>query len=502
MDVMVVGKITSRTAIAASIGLAALPAFETVPDRDLPNYVIFLTDDLGYGDLSCYGNPVNLTPNLDRFASQGVRLTDCHSAGTVCSPSRAALLTGREPYRSGFNYIAGGKVYLRNNEVTIAELLKEKDYQTAFFGKWHLTNLNDTTKPDPGDQGFDYWLATSLNPFEGPENPLHFIRNGKREGKMAGWYCDILVRESLKWLNQIDRKKPFLLVICTHEPHTPVVPPDSLAAPFRESRLAGAMKEIHYGGVAREKPFDQTAAANYYGTIKQLDNAFGTFVTGLDRMAGRDNTLVFFTSDNGPEHPVNLEESRGEWSDTVRDQCYGTPGNLRGMKRYVYEGGHRVPGLARWPGVIPPGTVSGELFNGTDIFPTLRKLSGFPKPDSFKTDGEPAFEAFLGKPVKRTKPVMWIFPTHEDTWYRMPHLSLREGTLSLIGWFPPKEKEDKLIPWMEHSVPVKFELYDIVRDPRQSRNIADSLPGITLRLSGQMVKRWLEIRQDYTDLMN
>ena len=212
------------TALGIMAAAAAAGCSLTVEPK-LPNYVIFLADDLGYGDLACYGNPVIPTPNLDRFASQGVRLTDCHSAGTVCSPSRAALLTGREPYRSGFSYIAGGNIYLRDQEVTIAELLKQKGYQTGFFGKWHLSNLSDTTKPDPGDQGFDYWLATSVNAFEGPENPLKFIRNGKPVGKMNGWYCDILVKESLEWLNRIDRKKPFLLVICTHEPHTPIAPP-------------------------------------------------------------------------------------------------------------------------------------------------------------------------------------------------------------------------------------------------------------------------------------
>jgi arylsulfatase A len=471
-------------------------------DPKQPNYVIFLTDDLGYGDLACYGNPVNSTPNLDRFANQGVRLTDCHSAGTVCSPSRAALLTGREPYRSGFSYITGGNIYLRNSEVTIAELLKRKGYQTGFFGKWHLSNLRDTSKPDPGDQGFDYWLATSVNAFEGPENPLHFIRNGKPEGRMSGWYCDILVRESLQWLSRIDRKKPFLLVICTHEPHTPVAPPDSLARPYLDPRLRSVMNGIRYGGVARENPFDQSKAARYYGTVKQLDNAFGTFIGGLDRTAGRKNTFVFFTSDNGPEHPVNLEESKGEWQDSTRDGCYGTPGNLRGMKRFVYEGGHRVPGLARWSGVIPAGTVSGELFNGSDIFPTLAGLSDLQVPEDLNIDGEPAFDAFLGKPVVRAKPVMWIFPTHEDTWFRMPHLSLRKDNLSLIAWFPSRAKEDKLIPWMEKSVPVRFELYDIAKDPGQTRNIADSLPQECAGLARAMTFRWLGIRKDYIDLMS
>lgn len=493
---------TGTLALAGAIGLAAVASCDTKTNPVQPSFILFLADDLGYGDLSCYGNPVNSTPNLDLFASQGIRLTDCHSAGTVCSPSRAALLTGRNPYRSGFHYIAGGKSFLRDKEVTIAELLKQKGYQTGFFGKWHLSNLNDTTQPDPGDQGFDYWLATSVNPFEGPENPKHFIRNGTKTGTLNGWYCDILVRESLEWLSKIDRTKPFLLVVCTHEPHTPINPPDSLAAPFLDPALLPLIRQMNYGGVDREGIYNQANAAKYYGTVKQLDNAFGTFINGIDKSGFKENTLVLFTSDNGPEHPVNLEESLGEWNDPIRDDCYGTPGPFSGMKRYPTEGGHRVPGLVRWPASIPAGMVSDQTVNGTDIMPTFCQIAGIQIPSDRKIDGEPVTGLLSGKDFMEVKPDLWIFPTHEDTYRRMPHMALRSSNFVITGWFPPKPDDLKIIPWMKQSIPVRFELFDIKKDPGQKTNLANSMPEVSKSLSDEMIRLWLDIRTDYNELMN
>ena len=179
------------------------------------NVVIFLADDLGYGDLGCYGNPIIKTPNIDRFSSEGVRLTDCHSGGTVCSPSRAALLTGRNPYRSGFYYIQGRNTYLSGNEVTIAEVLKTSGYETFFAGKWHLSALEKSARnePGPGEQGFDHWMGTTHNPFDGPLDTRIFIRNGKPAGEVKGWFCDVIVDEARSWLiEKRDTTEPFRFI--------------------------------------------------------------------------------------------------------------------------------------------------------------------------------------------------------------------------------------------------------------------------------------------------
>jgi len=193
-------------------------------DANPPNIIVFLADDLGYGDLGCYGNPIIETPNIDKLAEEGVLMTDCHSGGTVCLPSRSALLTGRNPYRSGFFYIHGRDTHLKKEEITIAEFLREKGYETSFWGKWHLSALekNRYDQPGPGEQGFDYWMGTTVTAFEGPKNAKKFILNGKPIGEVDGWYCDVIVDKASEWLeNKRNKEKPFFMYLCSHEPHTP-----------------------------------------------------------------------------------------------------------------------------------------------------------------------------------------------------------------------------------------------------------------------------------------
>jgi arylsulfatase A len=465
--------------------------------NELPNFVVFLADDLGYGDLSCYGHPIIQTPNLDQFASEGVRLSDCHSAGTVCSPSRAGLLTGRNPYRSGFFYITSNRTYLHEEEITIPELLKQKNYQSGFFGKWHLSRIERDDHPDPADQGFDYYLATSVNAFDGPENPGKFIRNGEPTGTLNGWYCDIVVEQGIKWLKTIDPERPFFLEICTHEPHTPIGPPDSLYKPLMQPELISLIRNMKFGGVDREVPDTLLAAASYYATVQQVDNAFGVLMKELESLGLSDNTLVFFTSDNGPEHPVNLEESKGEWDVPIRDMCAGTPGVFRGMKRYPFEGGHRVPGIVRWPGEIPAGIVSDELFNGTDLLPVICGLIDIETPDDRPLDGINAFDVLKGKSLKRTEPVLWTCPTHEDTWFRMPHVSMRLGDLTLLGWLPVEKNEGKHVKWMKSNVPERFELYNLKNDPGQKDNLFSGTNPDCQDLTKIMIEKWIEIRDEF-----
>ena len=154
-----------------------------------PNFIVFLTDDQGWGDLGCYGHPVIQSPNLDRFASEGIRLTQCYAACSVCSPSRSAILTGRTPYRNGvWRWIPSGSQYhLRASEITIASLLKKQGYQTCHAGKWHLNGkFNSDEQPQPGDHGYDHWLATQHNASPNHLNPENFVRNGQQVGRLEG----------------------------------------------------------------------------------------------------------------------------------------------------------------------------------------------------------------------------------------------------------------------------------------------------------------------------
>jgi len=470
-----------------------------------PNIIVFLADDLGYGDPACYGNPIINTPNIDKLASQGVMLTDCHSGGTVCSPSRSALLTGRNPYRSGFFYIAGGGRHLQDDEITIAEVLKSSGYENAFFGKWHLSTLEKSRRdePGPGDQGFDYWMGTSVNAFDGPENPGKFVKNGEAVGQLDGWYCDIIVDEACKWLSEIrDPEKPFFLYIASHEPHTPVNPPTSYSVLYAGNETDELEKDIKYGNVSRPEKDISANKKDYYGTVQQLDDAFGRLMVTIDELKLYDNTVVVFTSDNGPETPVTIEESLGQWDDPIRDKCFGTPGDFRGMKRYPYEGGHRVPGIIRWPGAIPAGTTSNILFNGTDFFPVFCDLTGTPLPADRPIDGINAFHAFLGKETEREDPVIWFYPHHGDTYFRMPQMAMRKDGFTLVGWLPEKPDSVGLMDWMKSSDPVRFELYDMVSDPYQQKDISAKHPEIVNDLRVDMIDLWVEMRDEGLKRLN
>jgi len=467
-------------------------------EKRRPNFVIFLADDLGYGDLGCYGNPIVRTPNMDGLASQGVRFTDCHAAGTVCSPSRASLLTGRTPYRLGFYSILGrGDIHLRREEVTIASLLGDHGYDTCFVGKWHLTNINDSKsdQPDPGDHGFDHWFATQVNAFRtGPENHDRYMRNGEKVGQVDGWYCDVIVKEALDWLTgRPDQNRPFLLVVCSHEPHTPVRPPEKYAAMYDNAEVERSEKTIDYGKILRT---DRDIADNkkyYYGTVTQLDNAFGALIDGIDEMGLKDNSLVFLTSDNGPETPVSVEESGGRWNDESRDRCFGTPGPLKGMKRYTYEGGHRVPGIARWPRHIEPGSQCSELVNGTDLLPTLCELAGVSTPADRVIDGSSVVPLFTGGKVIRHRPQCWIFPTE---YYYIPHMAMREGDYAIVGWFNEKTGAQTHMEWVKSARLARFELYNLKKDLDESENLSGKEPERLKTMAARMRELWREIQAE------
>lgn len=360
-----------------------------------PNFVVFLCDDLGYGDLACYGHPHIKTPNLDRMAREGIRFTDFYSAAPVCSPSRVGLLTGRSPNRAGvYDWIPGNarprpdareQVHMRKSEVTIAGLLKRAGYTTCVSGKWHCNaQFNRETQAQPNHAGFDHWFATQNNASPSHANPVNFVRNGENVGRLEGYSCQLVVDEAISWLDNRQQAKdtrPFFLYVAFHEPHEPVASPENLVE--------------QYVDVARNRK-----EAEYFANVHNIDAAVGRLLKRLDELGESKNTLTIFTSDNGPE---TLSRYAGA------GRSYGTPAPLRGMKLWTTDAGFRVAGIMRWPGTIKPAQVSATPISSLDFLPTFCALAKVSMPDDREFDGINFMSALNGNGLAREKPLLWIY---------------------------------------------------------------------------------------------
>ena len=410
-----------------------------------PNIVVFLADDMGWGDSATYGHELIQTPNLDKLASQGVKFTQCYSACGVCSPSRSAILTGRTPYRNGvYRHLSGNhEAHLRSSEITYPKLLKTIGYETCHVGKWHLNSrqqFNTPKYPQPGDHGYDYWMATHNNAEPSHENPNNFVRNGKPVGELKGFSAPLVAAEASRWLSEVrDDSKPFALSIWIHEPHAPI------ATDSKFSSLYGDHKN-----------------STYMGNITQLDHALGKVMSALDAEGVSDNTLLIFTSDNGPVAKHG-----------------GTTGGLRGGKRSDHEGGIRVPGLARWPGHIKPATVSDVPVIGTDIFATVLDIAGIPLPADRTIDGVSMLPAFDGKPLDRKVPLFWR--THVSP--PSDRVALRIGDWKLVG--------DETL--------TKFQLYEIQKDWKEETDLSKKMPQRTESMKKQLFEVWRQIESEGPD---
>jgi arylsulfatase A len=435
-----------------------------------PNVLIILCDDLGYGDLGCYGHPTIRTPNLDRLARQGVLFTQCYAAAPVCSPSRAGLLTGRCPTRSGvYSWIAADNpMHLPANEVTLAALLRQAGYRTAHVGKWHLNGLfNSAKQPQPGDHGFQHWFSTQNNAEPSHEDPKNFVRNGKPVGPVKGFSCQVVADEAIAWLKSgRDSPDPFFLFVCFHEPHEPVASPADLVASYPKARNVNE--------------------AQYFANVTNMDRAVGRLMAALDELRVADDTIVFFTSDNGPETLNRYKGAR---------RSYGVVGRLRGRKLWLYEGGIRVPGILRWPGRAPAGKTSDEPLWSLDLLPTLCRVAGAKAPADRAIDGADFLPALRGKKIERKTPLFWHY-------YRAlgePRVALREGDWVLLAHCGPLPKgagatlrpgDMELIKGARLTA---FELYNLRDDLSQTRDLAREQPERVRALSERLRALYREV---------
>ena len=405
-----------------------------------PNILFILIDDLGWMDLEFQGNRLVDTPALNRFAKQGMRFTDAYAAAPVCSPTRAAIMTGLFPARLKItNHIpdqprfipdqpkvlpADMLNYLPSEKITVAELLKEAGYSTAFLGKWHLSGTGrGEAKWEPTAQGFDLNIGGCA--YGGPPTFFDPYRIPNLPDRQKGEYLpDRLADEAINYMKQTDGN-PFFLCLWNYTVHWPMEAPEELLKKYEDRKGAG-LNDTRYGAM-----------------IEAMDRSMGRILQFLDDSGLSENTLVVFTSDNGGYGGV--ADNRP----------------LRAEKGYLYEGGIRVPLVIRWPGVVSPETVESTPVISTDFFPTLLEAASIKVPETYEGDGVSLL------PVLKMEEGTF---TRESIYFHYPnyafHRSNRLGSAVRRGDY-------KLIEWLDDGT---FELYNLAEDLEESNDLSDEKP--------------------------
>ncbi|MGE4488497.1 MAG: sulfatase [Kiritimatiellales bacterium] len=366
-------------------------------DAVRPNVLFILADDWGWGDLSCHGHPILKTPNLDRFAKEGMEFRQFTADSPVCSPSRAAFITGKYPGRFSIQYIFEPQSkrscpmpdWLDVHAVMLPRLFHEAGYKTAHFGKWHLTAEDAPSAPSVFEYGYDeacIWTGSNgpqildLPEKYRPEE-YHLLNGQKNDPQLWGVRSEMAVRKAMEFM-EANKDQSFFVNLHIHEGHTPLAPLPSSRLPYKDV----------------PEP-EQT----YYAAVGNADRFLGELFAFLDKNELRDNTIVIFTSDNGPEVPVPNPKD-------LRFGARGETGGFKGRKRSLFEGGVRVPFVVRWPGRVPAGSVNEKtVLTAVDMLPTLCAAAGVPMPEGYTSDGENMLSAFLGKKILRTKPIFWSY---------------------------------------------------------------------------------------------
>ena len=451
------------------IGL--LLAVWVVPGRTLaagpagakPNIIIIMADDLGYGDLGCYGNTYINTPTLDALAQSGIRFTDYHANGSVCSPTRAALMTGRYQQRAGFDAFPpefptlpySPQEGFALSETTFAEALKAAGYATAIFGKWHL---GWPAEFNPIHQGFDEFkgfLSGNVDYFSHvSQEGQNDWWNGDQPTPEEGYATDLLTRYSLEFI-EANTNRPFCLYLPHACPHYPWQAPEDVDLYQRQAKEVPAP-----GAVPDPLGTSPDQAASMKAMVEEMDAGIGQIMTRLSELGLAENTFVFFCSDNGAWPPTGV----------------GTNGPLGGIKGDLFEGGHRVPAIAYWPGTINPG-VSSQTVMAMDLFPTMLSMAGQEVPAGLKLDGTDLMPLLLNGTELPARTLFWKFGTQR---------AVRKGPWKLVKGV--QQNADKTKPSIKGDF---LTLYNLDEDIAESNDLSASQSGILQELL-QELAAWEE----------
>ena len=387
------------------------------------NIIFILADDLGYGDLGCYGQKLIQTPNIDKLAKQGTRFTQCYAGNTVCTPSRSALMTG---YHTGHARVRGnGLGILKSGDVTVGKILQDAGYVTGLIGKWDLGYQG--TSGEPMKQGFDYSFGYLRAADAHNYWTDHLFRNGRRIAKATNVYShDLCAAESLDFIRR-EKEKPFFLYAAFTLPHGLIDPPND--EPYGKEDWPSINKK-------------------YAAMITRLDKTVGEIMALLDELKLREKTIVFFTSDNGPD----TFRGYADYNDLGENELFHSNGRLRGIKRDLYEGGIRVPMIVRWPGKVPAGVTSDQIWAFWDFLPTTAEIAGTAPPKGI--DGVSVLPALLGKSKIEHSPLYWEF------YERGFEQAARDGDWKAVRHAPGKA----------------LELYNLKNDLEEEEDVAASNP--------------------------
>lgn len=412
-----------------------------------PNVIVIITDDQGYGDIGAHGNSMIRTPELDRLWAEGVRLVDFHVDPT-CTPTRAALMTGRYSIRSGARHTIMGRSFMHPDEITLAQLFRQAGYRTGLFGKWHL---GDNYPLRPHDRGFEvavYHKGGGVG--QGPDwwgndyfDDVYF-RNGIPE-RFTGYCTDVWFREALRFIES-HRHERFFCWIATNAPHSPYLVAEEYWKPYAENGVPEPM-------------------AQFYGMITNIDENIGRLRRALRDWGLEENTLLIFLTDNGTAAGIAAKAAPGKWG--------GYNAGMRGQKGSEYDGGHRVPCFWYWPGGgIAGGRDVRELTAHIDVLPTLMELCGLQRPEGPPLDGRSLAPLLRGEEIAWPDRVLFVHSQREYTvkkWHQTAVMTKR--------W--------RLVRGTE--------LYDMETDPGQTRNVADQYPEVVAHLTEAYEQWWKSI---------
>lgn len=454
-------KIKIPVTILASMALASCTSQEK--EKQLPNIVFILADDLGYGDLSCYGQQKFRTPNIDKLASQGMMFRQHYTGCTVSAPSRSSLMTGlhtgHTPVRGNKGWKPEGNWPLPANSVTIAEILKTRGYTTGAFGKWGLGYIE--TEGDPNSQGFDEFFGFNCQSLAHNYYPDHLWHNHEKillpendSSKKGTYSADIIHKAAIEFIES-NSNKPFFLFYPTTIPHAELFAKEEYMSKFRrnfepEKTFIG----VDGGPAFRKGPYGSQpeSHAAFAAMVTELDDYVGDLIAKIEALGISGNTIVIFASDNGP----HLEGG-------ADPDYFNSNGILRGYKRDMYEGGIRTPLIVKWPEKIKQGTQSDHISAFWDILPTLAEIAGAEVPESI--DGISFLQTLKGKVIqKKHEYLYWEF--HEQG----GKIAIRSGDWKAVILNADNRNESTI------------ELYNLKNDEGETNNLANDKPEIVHRM--------------------